>query len=716
MTEIIATVGMVMNDRVTGTKYRIIYISNEKVVVCKMEDTKLILLEYDQELIIQFLAQDGVELYQDESKVFDISSFTDSVRSKYEENRKIMYEIEKEYGPDYMELMGRKKKKVLYEIMEKYHISKSKIWRIIRNYLQSGMREYSLLDQKVFVLQNKKEKRYSKKPGKQSKYLESAGIIVTEDIKEIFDWGIKEYKSGRWKSFQSVYVHMMRVYFSSTDVIDGEQTIRLKPESERPTFYQFYYYAHKRLTRKEINRIKTSAEQQRNDHRLLLSDSLDGVKGPGDLVEIDACEVDISLVSEVNPEKTVGRPVVYFMIDVYTRIILAVSVSFDNNSALGITNLFLNLSDNKHEYCARYGITYTGDDIWPSNIIPRRVRVDRGAEFKGKEFDRLCIELGIEKQIVPGAMGSLKGGVEQSFHRLQSEQREHIENHGLIEKRYDSHHHKEASLNIRQYTAMVINYVLNHNQTYNEYYRTTKDMQQKQIKPIPALLWKYGVERYGHPRPISDIEQYRYRLLSPVKAKISRRGIEYKKLWYFPSDDDELLRKMFELGNKREVFIVRIDKRYVGAVYYEKAGKLAKVPLNTRMVGNQEFENYTLKEWEDYLKSRREMDARGRVYNHNVKAYAQGVNESIVAASIAKRQMAVSDEKSIREEREKEKQRVSRQGKIEIAKNLEVQNQQLQIAEDDRGKKNKRYDDMNADDAMERFWEMEELKDDEEEF
>ena len=98
------------------------------------------------------------------------------------------------------------------------------------------------------------------------------------------------------------------------------------------------------------------------------------------------------------------------------------------------------------------------------------LRVDRGAEFKGKEFDRLCIELGIEKQIVPGAMGSLKGVVEQSFHRLQSEQREHIENHGLIEKRYDSHHHKEASLNIRQYTAMVINYVLNHNQTYNEYY------------------------------------------------------------------------------------------------------------------------------------------------------------------------------------------------------------------------------------------------------
>lgn len=60
MTEIIATVGMVMNDRVTGTKYRIIYISNEKVVVCKMEDTKLTLLEYDQELIIPKHSQNAV--------------------------------------------------------------------------------------------------------------------------------------------------------------------------------------------------------------------------------------------------------------------------------------------------------------------------------------------------------------------------------------------------------------------------------------------------------------------------------------------------------------------------------------------------------------------------------------------------------------------------------------------------------------------------------
>ncbi len=62
--------------------------------------------------------------------------------------------------------------------------------------------------------------------------------------------------------------------------------------------------------------------------------------GPGDLWEVDECEIDLSLVSVENPSVTVGRPIVYVMIDVYTRMIVAYSVAFDNNSVLGITNCF----------------------------------------------------------------------------------------------------------------------------------------------------------------------------------------------------------------------------------------------------------------------------------------------------------------------------------------------------------------------------------------
>lgn len=109
--------------------------------------------------------------------------------------------------------------------------------------------------------------------------------------------------------------------------------------------------------KKEMDIVKTSAMEYRNDNRLITSDIMQGVYGPGDMVEIDACEADVSLVSTIDKNRTVGRPVVYFMIDIYTRIILAVSVAFDNNSILGVTNLFINLADDKHEYCQNMVLT-----------------------------------------------------------------------------------------------------------------------------------------------------------------------------------------------------------------------------------------------------------------------------------------------------------------------------------------------------------------------
>lgn len=101
-----------------------------------------------------------------------------------------------------------------------------------------------------------------------------------------------------------------------TELIDGVSSYILMPESERPTLGQFYYYAQKHLTKAEKDLIKTSAAEQRNNKRLLISDSLKDVYGPADMVEIDACEADVSLVSELDPDQAIGRPIVYFMIDV----------------------------------------------------------------------------------------------------------------------------------------------------------------------------------------------------------------------------------------------------------------------------------------------------------------------------------------------------------------------------------------------------------------
>lgn len=129
-------------------------------------------------------------------------------------------------------------------------------------------------------------------------------------------------------------------------------------------------------------------------------------------------------------------------------------------------------------------------------------------------------------------------------------------------------------------------------------------MIQNKIEPIPAKLWQYGVNKYGKPRPIPVLEQYLYDLMTPVKAKISRRGISYKNLWYLPSNDPELAKEMFSVGTKKIPFEVRIDNRDVGAIYYKRDNKLIYAPLNKQITGNADYAGMTYKEYEDFRKAK----------------------------------------------------------------------------------------------------------------
>lgn len=655
-------VGDILVDTATLTKYRVIYFHKDSVILCEMEVANLVLLEQALSTIINLITQNQIVVEKPNFTIFDVNTLSDTTKESFLTQKAAMKELVKAYGPTYMELMGKKAKPAAKKIMEKYNIKKATFWNICRRYLQSGLQDIALVDQKAFGNSKGREYDYETRPGRRSEYVEDSGIILTDEIRGYFDEALADLKTGRQKTIRACFDKMNLSHFTRVEVVDGVQTMKLMPITERPTYKQFYNYIHKNLTEQEKDLIKTSAREQRNDKRLIISDSLYGVNGPGDMVEIDACEVDVSLVSQYDNNKTVGRPIVYFMIDVYSRIILAASIAFDNNSNLGLTNLFLNLADNKQEFCQRFGMSFDNPALWPSNIIPKRVRVDHGAEFKGKQFERICDELGIERILVPVATGSMKGIVEQSFRQLHLKQNMHLENHGLIEKRHDSKHHTESSLNIEQYTRMVINFILTHNQQYITSYQPTKDMIVNKIQSIPAVLWEYGIKKYGEPRPITNREQYLFNLMTPVKAKLNKRGIGYKELWYLPdmNEDTKISREMFNAGTKNVPFEVRIDMRDVGAVYYLRDGKLIKAPLNTRLHGN-DFGQLTMKEYECLLQMKKAMLAEGKIHNEAVSAFNYAVNEAIVDEA---KKRTPSDKKHLRASREQEKQNVSFDNRI----------------------------------------------------
>lgn len=656
------TVGSILKDVTNGTLYRVVSMTEKTIILCDMKSEKFMLSEYDLTTILQMMSDKELCLESEDAIVIDFSALPKAALDAYNAKKRVITEVMNTYGMNLMVLANKTvSKPALQLILLENKTPVNTFWRYFRKYMQSGMKDSALIDSRYLGATKGRNCNWTKKTGAKANSCDTTNIIVQGEVIDYFEEALKEYRSGRATSLKTCYDRMNMLHFMETVIVNGVPTLKLKPISDRPSMRQFSYYVNKKLTKQEKDMIKTSAQEQRNDKRLITSDSMYGVRGPGDMVEIDACEADVSLVSSSDPNQSIGRPVVYFMIDVFSRLIVAVSVAFDNNSVLGITNLFLNLGDDKKEYCKRFGINFDNERLWPSNFIPRRLRVDRGSEFKSHEFNRICNELGIEKQIVTGGTGSLKGIVEQSFHQMHSKQNVHLENYGLIEKRYDSEHHKEAVLTLEQYTRMIINFIFTHNQEYNPRYPLTREMIDQGVKPIPCLLWEYGIKKYGTLRPIPVREQYLYNLMTPVKAKIDRRGICYKHLYYITDQDGQLSKKMFEAGTKKVPFESRMDMRDVGHIFYIRDNRLIIAHLNEALTGNADFNGMTMKQYEDYLEKKKKMDMEGKIHNQELAAHNYAFDAAVVDDA---KKTTFSSTKNIRSSKELEKQAVSHEGKM----------------------------------------------------
>ena len=351
---------------------------------------------------------------------------------------------------------------------------------------------------------------------------------------------------------------------------------------------------------------------------------------------------------------TVGRPIVYVMIDVYTRMIVAYSVAFDNNSIQGITNCFLNLLDNKQELCNRFGIQIRPDE-WPSKILPLRLRSDYGAEYISHAMDEICCKVGIAKELVSPATGPLKGQVEQVFHQIHAAQNSLFEGKGLIEKRYGSNHHQEATLNINEFEAVLITYIVGHNRKYMEKYPLTKDMRQQNVEPRPIDLWKYGILLNGSPRPITNEAMFRHSLLLPIKASVGRTGISFKGLFYINLQDESLLRDMYlaSTHGRKELEGACIDPRNIAHLYYIREGKLMTASLNYKKTGMKDYEGMTLSEYNALRNKKKSDDAIGRETNLQMDIAIRDRQAKIVSEA-QKRHLSPSAE-NLRENRTAEK-------------------------------------------------------------
>lgn len=595
------------------TQYRVIGYRAGLFSLCEMNTKKLTIFLLPSKDLVKWATEGAARVEKSNSSNILLPDLKDE---NYLKKQALMQFIMQEYGPLYEKLYGKTTKTNLKKTMEDLGIQRDAAWRAIRRFLQSGLDMAAIVDGRSLRSGKRNPYKYSKKTGHPTMNALGKGVPLTDEIRTYFDEAIKDFLIGRVKTKKDAYMTMIEKHFINEEETPTGIRVSVLPDNLRPTLKQFLNYTRVRVPQEEIDKAKTSAREQRNNKRLLLSDNLQGVMGPGDLWEVDECEIDLSLVSVENPSVTVGRPIVYVMIDVYTRMIVAYSVAFDNNSVLGITNCFLNLLDDKQELCNRFGIQI-GANEWPSKILPLRLRSDYGAEYISHAMDTICCKLGVAKELVSPATGSLKGQVEQLFHQIHAAQNSLLEGKGLIEKRYDSNHHQEAILNIQEFEAVLLTYIVGHNRKYMEKYPLTKDMRQQNVDPCPIDLWKYGVSLNGSPRPITNEVMFRHSLLLPVKASVGRAGITFKGLFYINLQDEALLRDMYlaSTHGKKKLESACIDPRNIGHLYYIREGKLMTASLNYKKTGMKEYEGMTLSEYNALHNKKKDDDAIGRETN-----------------------------------------------------------------------------------------------------
>lgn len=662
MNEVVIQVGDIL--QIDKSIYRIIYISSPSIVLCQMNTPKMNIGEHDLQAIRTGVLNEDIRVIKDvETAVVDTEMLSEAEKRAFELRKNIVKDINAAYAPSYLSLNGRLHRQEIDDILIKYNLTRPRFWRICRTYLQSGMKESSLLRKKRAKTG---DAATGKKRGSKGDLGIAAGCPLTPEVIEAFEYGLNFYKSGRSKSFEAAYDTMNNRYFFHDVVVGGKVQSRLLPIDERPTFRQFYYYCHKNLPREEYDAIKTSRMEQRNNKRLLLSEDVANVEAPGEKVEADSLEVDLSLISLINDvtKQTIGRPIVYCMRDALTHAVVAVSVSLENNSFLGYTNLFLNLGEDKKEFFAKYDIELPDERLFPSNFLPLDFYSDKGSDYKSDPAEILCNALGINRHTVPGGSGSMKGMIEQWFHQIHSMINPYTESAGQIQKRHDSQHHKQAVLNVHEFTKMLLICILSYNQSHMDKYKPRACEIRDGIDSTPSVLWEYYCRTKGAPRPITDRADYLYKLLVPKQAKIDKRGIHFKGLTYINYDDEHLLGQMYRAQNKKYALSVRYDPRDNSRLYYtDSVGNMVYAELNEGLGWQRDLKGLTFKETSDYFKMVSVKNKEARQRNEEIKAMRAGLVEDIVENAKAN-SPRYAETKNMREEREREKQLLNRMNAI----------------------------------------------------
>ncbi|MBX7223322.1 MAG: DDE-type integrase/transposase/recombinase [Blastocatellia bacterium] len=538
---------------------------------------------------------------------------------------------------------------VLNQLATTTGFTKMTLYQWLRRYWQGGQTPNALLPRFHRCGGKGKEKQISeRKRGRPNKSTQvtgtPVGINVDEEVKRKFRQGIRKfYETKDGRPLLQAYHYTLEHYFHRGFELHNDVWVKvLPPAGELPTYTQFRYWYEKE---KDLTRSLTRREGKRAfelRRRAVLGETTQMAFGPGSIYQIDATIADVHLVSSLDRSRLIGRPVLYLVVDVFSRMIVGFHVGLEgpdwNSARLALENAF----SDKVPVCRELGIQMTAED-WPCRHLPEGLLADR-SELLSRQADRLASHFNIRVLNTPPYRADWKPVVERSF-RLSNDTFIHWIP-GAVRARPEpggADPRLAATLDLRQFRKLLALSILDHNQRHRmNWYRMDEFLIADQVEPYPLELWNWGMQhRTGHLR-VMPLETIRRFLLTAGEASVTPRGIRFQGLSYVC--DLAIREQWFVRARLEGTWKVPViyDPRNLGTIFLNFPTEPA-VEACTLLETEQMFAGRDWYEVQDYFALRHQAQEQAHSADQQAKAVFHAQVEQILTEAAGQTSPAVKE-------------------------------------------------------------------------
>jgi len=284
---------------------------------------------------------------------------------------------------------------------------------------------------------------------------------------------------------------------------------------------------------------------------------------PLQVVMIDHTKMDIEVVDDIQ-RKAIGRPWLTVAIDVFSRMILGIYLTFDHPCAASVGMCIASAVLKKDDLLAKHGINLK----WPAYGVMAMVQSDNGKEFRGGLLKEICKDYTIILEWRPAKQSrygsyieSLCGTLNSEIHTLPGTTFSNVTEKG----EYDSE--KNAVMTRSALEKWLIKHIV------GDYHQREHSGLGKGISPMmkyeEGIFGNETTPGTGLPEIVEDEVKFEIDMMPFTWRTVQDYGIVFDHIRYYADVLSPWINtKDPDDPNKARTFIVRRDPRDISVIYF----------------------------------------------------------------------------------------------------------------------------------------------------